>query len=90
MSIVDFNLLDWIVLAIVLYSVVMSAMRGFVREVLGLITLVAAILLAAWLYRDLGMLFKDVTRTENLALFLGFSLLFVGVLIIGFTLIRLI
>ena len=89
MSIVDFNLLDWIVLGIVLYSVVMSAMRGFVREVLGLITLVAAILLAAWLYRDLGMLFKDVTRTENLALFLGFSLLFVGVLILGFTLIRL-
>lgn len=90
MSILDFNLLDWIVLGIVLYSVVMSAMRGFVREILGLITVVVAIVMAAWLYRDLGMLFRDVVRTENLALFFGFSLLFFGTLIVGFTLIWLI
>ena len=86
-SILDFTLLDWLVLGIVLYSVVMSAMRGFVREVLGLITVVAAMFLAAWFYRDLGMLVSNVVRTENLALFFGFSILFGGTLLVGFTLI---
>ena len=86
-SIIDFTLLDWIVLGIVLYSVVMSAVRGFVREVLGLVTVVAALFFAAWFHRDLGMLFQDILSTENLALFFGFSLLFVGTLLVGFTLI---
>ncbi len=86
-SIIDFTLLDWIVLGIVLYSVVMSAVRGFVREVLGLATVLSALFLAAWFHRDLGMLFRDIFSTENLALFFGFSLLFVGTLIVGFTLI---
>ena len=70
-SILDFTLLDWLVLGIVLYSVVMSAMRGFVREVLGLITVVAAMFLAAWFYRDLGMLVSNVVRTETLLYSLG-------------------
>ncbi len=89
-SIIDFTLLDWIVLGIVLYSVVMSAVRGFVREVLGLATVLAALFLAAWFHRDLGMLFRDIFSTENLALFFGFSLLFVGTLIVGFTVIWLV
>ena len=85
MAILDFTLLDWVVLGIVLYSVVMSAVRGFVREVLGLITVLLAIFLAAWFYRDVGMVFRDVAASENIALFLGFSLLFAGTLIVGFT-----
>jgi membrane protein required for colicin V production len=85
MSIIDFTLLDWLVLAIVLYSVVMSTMRGFVREVLGLITVVVALFLAAWFHDDLALLIEDVVRTENLALFFGFSFLFLSTLIAGFT-----
>jgi membrane protein required for colicin V production len=84
-SILDFTLLDWFVLATVLYAVVMSALRGFVREVLGLITVLASIFLAAWFYRSLGMVFRDVVASENIALFLGFALLFAGTLIVGFT-----
>jgi membrane protein required for colicin V production len=86
-SIGDFTLLDWLVVAIVLYSIVMSTMRGFVRELLGLVTVVAALVLSAWFHNDLAVIFEDVVRTENLALFLGFSLLFVGTLAVGFTLI---
>ena len=89
-SIIDFTLLDWIVLGIVLYSAVISAVRGFAREILGLVTVVVALFLAAWFHQGLGMLFQDIFITENLALFLAFSLLFIGTLIVGFTLIWLI
>src|SRR5262252_5812484 len=90
MIIFKFSLLDWIVLAILLYSVVVSWFKGFVREVLGLITVLAAALISAWFYRDVGNLFKDVARTENLALFFGFSVTFLVVLIAGFVTIWLI
>ena len=85
MVILDFTLLDWLALGTVLYSVVMSALRGFVREVLGLITVLVAIFLSAWFFRDVGMVFRDAVASENIALFLGFALLFAGTLIIGFT-----
>ena len=80
----NFTLLDVLVLAIVIYSVVMSAVKGFVREVLGLATILLAILLSAWTYRGVSVLFKDVVKTENLALFFGFSIVFVGTLLAGF------
>jgi len=90
MIIFKFSLLDWLIVAVLLYSIAISWFKGFVREVLGLITLLAAVLLAAWFYRGVGGLFKDVVRTENIALFLGFSLIFVMTLLVGFTTIWLI
>jgi membrane protein required for colicin V production len=45
---------------------------------------VVAVLVAAWFYRGVGALFKDVVRTENIALFLGFSLIFSVILLAGF------
>lgn len=83
MFIFKFSLIDWIVLGIVIYSVAVSWYKGFIREVLGLITILAAALISAWFYRDVGNLFKDVARTENLALFFGFSATFLVVLIAG-------
>jgi membrane protein required for colicin V production len=84
------SLIDWILLVILAYSIAISWFKGFVREVLGLITVVAAILFAAWSYRSVGGLFKDVARTENLALFMGFSVVFLVTLIAGFVIILLI
>jgi membrane protein required for colicin V production len=78
------TLLDVIILAILIYSIAVSWFKGFVREVFGLITVFVAALLAAWFYRDVGNLFKDVARTENLALFLGFSVIFLVTVIAGF------
>jgi membrane protein required for colicin V production len=58
-------------------------MRGFVREIYLVMAILVGSLLAGWLYRPVGNLFKDVVRTENLALFLGFSLIFLGTLLVG-------
>jgi membrane protein required for colicin V production len=90
MILFKFSLLDWLLLAILVYSIAISWFKGFVREVLGLITVLVAVLLAAWSYRGVGRLFKDVVRTENIALFFGFSLIFVMTLVAGFVVIWLI
>src|SRR5262245_15243071 len=90
MTLFRFSLLDWLILAILVYSIAVSWFKGFIREILGLITVLAAVLLAAWFYRGVGGLFKDVVRTENIALFLGFSLIFVMTLVTGFVVIWLI
>jgi len=90
MIIFKLSLLDWLLLAIVVYSIAVSWFKGFIREVLGLITVLAAVLLGAWFYRGVGRLFKDVVRNENIALFFGFSLIFVVTLVAGFVVIWLI
>ena len=90
MILFKFSLLDWLLLAILVYSIAISWFKGFVREVLGLITVLVAVLLAAWFYRGVGRLFKDVDRTENIALFFGFSLIFVMTLVAGFVVIWLV
>lgn len=78
-----FSILDFVILAILAYSIVRAAMRGFVREVYIVMAVLIGSILAAWLYRPTGNLFKDVVRTENVALFLGFSLIFLGTLLGG-------
>ena len=90
MIIFKFSLLDWLMIAILVYSITMSWFKGFVRQVLGLITVLAGVLLAAWFYRAVGSLFKDIVKTENLALFLGFSLIFLMTLLAGFVIIWLV
>ena len=90
MIIFKLALLDWILLAIFISSIVLSWFKGFVREILGLVTVLAGVLLAAWLYRAVGAMFKDVVRTENIALFFGFSLIFVMTLVAGFVVIWLV
>jgi len=84
MIIFKFSLVDWLLLAILVYSMAMSWYKGFIREILGLITVLVGVFLAAWFSRAIAGLFKDVVRTENIALFLGFSLIFLVTLLAGF------
>jgi membrane protein required for colicin V production len=78
-----FSIVDFLILLIMGWCVVSSAMRGFVREILGLATVLVGLLISAWFYQRVAPLFKDVVKTENLALFLAFSVIFVGTLIVG-------
>jgi len=77
------NLLDIFVGTILVVSIVMSVMKGFVREILGIASVIAAFVLGAWFYRSVAGLFKDVVVTENFALFLGFATVFLGTLLAG-------
>jgi membrane protein required for colicin V production len=82
-SVLDFSILDWLLIAILAFSIGISAVRGFFREAIGLAAVFTGLLLAAWSYRRVGGLFKEVVKTENLALFLGFSVIFLGTLLAG-------
>ena len=84
------SLLDWVLIAILVYSIITSWFKGFTREVLGLLTLLVGILLSSWFYRSTAGLFKDVVRTENFALFLGFSIIFLATLVAGFVIVWLV
>ena len=84
MLILHFSLLDFVILGILAYSTAIAWLKGFVREVFGLITVATAGLLAAWFYSDAASMFKNVVRTENVALFLGFAVIFLVTLIAGF------
>src|SRR5262245_36465330 len=79
----ELNLLDWSVLLLLVVSIVLSVIKGFIRELLGMASLVAAFFLGAWFYRSAASLFKEVVKTENIALFLGFAFVFLGTMLVG-------
>ena len=78
-----FSIIDFFILLIMAWCIARSAMKGFVREILWLATVLVAIIVAGLFYHSAGPFFKDVVKTENLALFLAFSLIFVGTLVLG-------
>lgn len=79
----NFNLLDWIALFILAGSILYSLLKGFVRELLGMLSLVVAFFLGVWFYRSAAAPLKEVVKTENIALFLGFAIVFLGTLLVG-------
>ena len=79
----SFNLLDGLLVGLLVVSIVLSVIKGFVRELLGLTSIVIAFVLGAWFYRAAATPFKEVVKSENIALFLGFAIVFLGTLLVG-------
>ena len=77
------NWLDWVLTAIVVVSIVPAALKGFIRELIALATLVAALVIAALGYTRAAGWFEDLTRSHTVALGAGFLALFLGTLIVG-------
>jgi len=82
-TILIFNWADYAILGIVGISMVISLMRGFVREAISLITWIVAIWVA---YKFNGVIAGFLThyiKTPSIRLVVAFVLLFIIVLIIG-------
>jgi len=77
------NWLDWIFAAIVVVSVAAAISRGFVRELISLASLVVGLVVAAVAYPRAALWFEDLTKSHEIALGLGFLVLFVGTLLLG-------
>jgi len=77
------NWLDWILAVIVVVSVGAAILKGFVRELISLASVVAGLVIAALGYQRAALWFDDLTRSHNVALGLGFLALFVGTLLVG-------
>ncbi len=79
----DLTNLDWLVLAILLISMVGSYIRGFARELISLTAVIVGLVLACWLYHDVGSFLIPYVKTEDIASFCGFVFVFVVTVLVG-------
>lgn len=77
------NWLDYLLLAILLISVVMSARKGFSREVIGLAAALFALVFGMWFYGPAGSLLIPYVSSPRVANLIGFLLVVCAVLILG-------
>jgi len=77
------NWLDLVLLLIIGLSVVTSFRKGLSREIIGLVSVVAAIVLAIWLYGSAGAIVEPYVSSTSIAHFIGFCLVFVAVMLLG-------
>jgi membrane protein required for colicin V production len=77
------NWLDVVLSLIFVASVALSFRVGLSREVIGLVSVVLAILLGIWFYGAAGAYLVPYLSSRALANFAGFLLVFFGVLLVG-------
>ncbi|MGA2550737.1 MAG: CvpA family protein [Burkholderiaceae bacterium] len=74
---------DYVVVGVIVISVVVSAMRGLVREVLSLIVWVLAFCVANYWAADVAALLPEAVPNPMLRLIIGFLILLVLTLLVG-------
>jgi membrane protein required for colicin V production len=77
------NWLDILLLFVLGASVFTSFRKGFSREVIGLVSVVVALVAGIWLYGNAGTVFLPYVSSPAVAHFCGFVLVFLGVLLAG-------
>jgi membrane protein required for colicin V production len=77
------NWLDYLLLAILLVSVAMSARKGFSREIIGLAAALLALVLGMWFYGLAGAFLIPYVSSARVANLFGFLLVVFAVLIFG-------
>lgn len=77
------NWLDYVLLAILLISVVMSFRKGFSREIIGLAAAFFGLVLGMWFYGLAGSFLVPHVSSQRVANLIGFLLVFCGVLVLG-------
>jgi membrane protein required for colicin V production len=76
------TILDWIICALVLFSVITAAIQGFFSEALTTAGLVVGYIVAAWQYRSLAEWFESFLKNPWLAEILGFLIIFFAILLL--------
>ncbi len=75
--------IDWVIIALLTISTLISLKRGFVREALSLVTWVAAFIVARTFHPQMQSLLASTVETPLVRLIAAFAILFVATLIIG-------
>lgn len=78
-----FNWADWVIVAIVGISGLMSLARGFVKEALSLLVWVVAFVVAFYFSEQVSVLLVEELPSPSLRYVAAFALLFVAVLLLG-------
>ena len=74
--------LDWIILAILLMSTILSAFRGFVREALALGSWILAVIVARWFAPILSMHLSPYIEMASARTLMAYGILIIGTLIV--------
>jgi membrane protein required for colicin V production len=76
------TILDWIICALVLFSVITAAIQGFFSEALTTAGLIVGYIVAAWQYRSFAEWFESFLKNPWLAEILGFLVIFFAILLL--------
>jgi membrane protein required for colicin V production len=77
------NVLDWVILAILLLSVLLAVAQGFFFEVISLAGTVIGYLMAAWSYGRLAPWFLPYVKSPAIADLAGFLTIFLAVVLLA-------
>ena len=77
------NWLDYILAITLISSVIAGLMKGLARTVVGIITVVAALVVASWTYGVAGGFVREYVSWPGLANFIGFAVVFSVILLAG-------
>jgi membrane protein required for colicin V production len=83
MPLFDMVLLDWIFVAVLLFSLVVGAWRGLVYEVLSALNWLCAFVLAQWLGPDLAQMLPMSSTNDTVRLAAGFVGVFIAAVFVG-------
>ncbi len=75
--------IDWVIIALIAVSTLISLKRGFVKEALSLVSWVAAFILARTFHPQMQSLLESTVETPMVRLIAAFAILFFGTLIVG-------
>jgi membrane protein required for colicin V production len=74
---------DWLIIAVILFSVLVAAAQGFMHEVFSLAGVVAGYLFAAWGYRQVAPWYAPYVKTPWVADLCGFLTIFLIVVLLA-------
>jgi membrane protein required for colicin V production len=83
MHLSQWTFLDYVFAGIVLVSIGFALTKGLVREIISLVALIGGFILAVFYYPVVGGKLVEFTRTDSLANFIGFLIIFAGCILIG-------
>ncbi len=82
------NVIDILILAVCSIGLIIGLRSGFVRQVFGFLGLLAGLLAGIHLMDDVGVVLTGRGVGESMAPLLGFAIVFVGVQVVVFILVR--
>ncbi len=74
---------DWLIIAVLGISTLLSIRRGFVKEALSLLTWIAAVVVARLFASEFAVLLENQIETASVRMGAAYFLLFFGTLIVG-------
>ena len=74
---------DWVIIAVVLISMGLSLMRGFVKDAIALITWMVSVMVSMIFYPGMSVLLEPMIQSQSIRVMSAIALLFISTMIVG-------